>query len=243
MIYQNVVKALSLVSGDLSDIATQTQEHITLAQAEAAHDHLGFILDQLILATRISALALSVSHGCSTARIRLLPGLPVPHPPKHLPHADQPRPPDDAKKIPATYRRRIGRKLGSALTYQATATYLAATTQEMSEFWAGQIENLETTAELFFRLVDEKEGRDVKHPEYEHLRATRLQLRFAQDLVTAPILLGKGESALCKEPFPEDSRWRSGQMQLLTSLMSTVRSNLLLNMLMVKMHCNLMSVY
>lgn len=48
MNYQTVVRALSLVSGDLSDIATQTQERITLAQAEAAHQHLNSILWQLI---------------------------------------------------------------------------------------------------------------------------------------------------------------------------------------------------
>ncbi len=65
MNYQTVVRALSLVSGDLSDIATQTQERMTLAQAEAAHQHLNSILRQLILA--------SVSHGHSTARSRLLP--------------------------------------------------------------------------------------------------------------------------------------------------------------------------
>ena len=178
MNYQPVVRALSLVSGDLSDIATQTQERITPAQAEAAHQHLNSILRQLIVATRIGEswplhrsdrIAASITClsfiGTSTAC-----------------RSTQ----NDAKKILATYRRRVGRKPRSARAnypLQATATYLADTTQEMSEFWAGQIEHLETTAEIFFRLVD-KEGGDAKHPEYEHLRATRLQLRFAQDLVT-----------------------------------------------------------
>ena len=41
---QTVVRALSLVSSDLLDIATQAQEHMTLAQAEAAHQHLNSIL-------------------------------------------------------------------------------------------------------------------------------------------------------------------------------------------------------
>ena len=53
--------------------------------------------------------------------------------------------------------------------FKPHSTYLAATTKEMSEFWAGQIENLETTAEIFFRLVNEKEGGDAEHPEYKHL--------------------------------------------------------------------------
>lgn len=54
MNYQTVVRALSLVSGDQLDIATQTQERLTLAQATAAHAHIGSILDQLILAVRIT---------------------------------------------------------------------------------------------------------------------------------------------------------------------------------------------
>ena len=40
MNYQTVVRALSLVSADLYDIAFQTDEKITLAQAEAAHQHI-----------------------------------------------------------------------------------------------------------------------------------------------------------------------------------------------------------
>lgn len=52
MSYQTVVGALSLISGDLYDIATQTDEKLTLAQAEAAHQHLNPILRHLILATR-----------------------------------------------------------------------------------------------------------------------------------------------------------------------------------------------
>lgn len=54
----------------------------------------------------------------------------------------------------------------------------------MSDFWAGQMDNLQTTAEIFFRLVSETEGGDKQHPKYKDLRASRLQLRFAQDLVT-----------------------------------------------------------
>lgn len=74
----------------------------------------------------------------------------------------------------------------------------------MSEFWAGQIENLETTAEIFFRLVDEKEGSDPKHPEYKHLRATRLQLRFAQDLVTVvQFFLDKEQKEYAKNHTPK----------------------------------------
>ena len=53
MNYQTKVRALSLVSGDLYNISTQTDEQITLAQATAAHQHLNSILRQQILATRI----------------------------------------------------------------------------------------------------------------------------------------------------------------------------------------------
>lgn len=53
MNYQTVVRALSLVYDNLYDIAFQTDEKITLAQAEAAHQHLNCVLRQLILATRV----------------------------------------------------------------------------------------------------------------------------------------------------------------------------------------------
>ena len=54
----------------------------------------------------------------------------------------------------------------------------------MSDFWEGQLENLQTTAEIFFRLTSKAEGGDKKQPDYKEFRASRLQLRFAQDLVT-----------------------------------------------------------
>ncbi|KAI9853746.1 MAG: hypothetical protein M1830_006634 [Pleopsidium flavum] len=98
MNYTTIVRALILVSDDLFDIATQTQEKITFAQADEAHRQLNSILRQLILAARIGV--------------------------------------------------------------------------------------LESTAEIFFRLVDEKEGGDETKPVYKELRATRLQLRFAQDSIT-----------------------------------------------------------
>jgi len=53
MNYLSVELALSLVSGDLYDIATQTQEIITLEQARVCHGHLESILRQLVHATRI----------------------------------------------------------------------------------------------------------------------------------------------------------------------------------------------
>lgn len=54
----------------------------------------------------------------------------------------------------------------------------------MSEWWAGQIGNLEMTAEIFFRLVSETEGGTKNSSDYRDSRAFRVQLRFAQDLVT-----------------------------------------------------------
>ena len=53
MNYQTICRALSLVSEDLNDIATHTQEFITPAQEQACHVHLNDILKQLILASRI----------------------------------------------------------------------------------------------------------------------------------------------------------------------------------------------
>ena len=50
MNYQTICRALSLVSEDLNDIATHTQEFITPAQEQACHVHLN---EQLILASRI----------------------------------------------------------------------------------------------------------------------------------------------------------------------------------------------
>lgn len=53
MNYQTVIRTLSLVLGDLLDIAIQTDQKLTLAQAEAAHQHWYPILHQVILAARI----------------------------------------------------------------------------------------------------------------------------------------------------------------------------------------------
>ena len=60
----------------------------------------------------------------------------------------------------------------------------------------------ETAAEVSCRLVDEKKGGDAKHSEYEHLRATRLQLRCAQDLVTVTVIqyFFREGAALCHPP-------------------------------------------
>ena len=53
MNYQTIVTGLSLVSGDLYDIATQTDQQISRQQAEECHLHLNSILRQLMLAIRI----------------------------------------------------------------------------------------------------------------------------------------------------------------------------------------------
>ncbi|KAL3155913.1 hypothetical protein ABBQ32_012910 [Trebouxia sp. C0010 RCD-2024] len=58
----------------------------------------------------------------------------------------------------------------------------------MSEFWAGHIDNLETTAEIFFRLTSETQGGNKDHPDYQDLRASRVPLRFAQDLQLATVI-------------------------------------------------------
>ncbi|DBB00115.1 TPA: hypothetical protein ACH3X1_013966 [Trebouxia sp. C0004] len=50
MNYLTVCTALSVVSGDFSDNATQTQEIITLEQAQESHKHPKSIHRQLILA-------------------------------------------------------------------------------------------------------------------------------------------------------------------------------------------------
>ena len=54
----------------------------------------------------------------------------------------------------------------------------------MSDWLAGQIDNLETTAEIFYKLTSATEGGDSTQGDYKQFRASRLQLRFAQDLVT-----------------------------------------------------------
>ena len=54
----------------------------------------------------------------------------------------------------------------------------------MSDWWAGQIDNLETIAEIFYKLTSATEGGDSRQPDYKQFRASRLQLRFAQDSVT-----------------------------------------------------------
>ena len=69
----------------------------------------------------------------------------------------------------------------------------------MSDYWAGQIDNLETTAEIFYRLTSAVEGADTV-PEF---RATRLQLQFAQDLVTViQFFLEKEKEQYAKDHTP-----------------------------------------
>ena len=54
----------------------------------------------------------------------------------------------------------------------------------MSDWWAAQIDNLEGTVEIFCKLTSATEGGASTHASYNQFRASRLQLRFAQDLVT-----------------------------------------------------------
>jgi len=54
----------------------------------------------------------------------------------------------------------------------------------MSDFWEAQLENLQPISEIFFKLTSATEGGDSSATDYKLLRASRLQLRFAQDLVT-----------------------------------------------------------
>ena len=55
--YSFVCKELEIISADLFDLATQSDQQITLAEAKTAHTHLNSILKQLILATRVSGAA------------------------------------------------------------------------------------------------------------------------------------------------------------------------------------------
>ena len=54
----------------------------------------------------------------------------------------------------------------------------------MSDWWTEQIDILETTAEIFFELTSATGGGDSTQSDYKQFRASRLQLRFLQDLVT-----------------------------------------------------------
>ena len=54
----------------------------------------------------------------------------------------------------------------------------------MSDWWVAQIDNLEGTAEIFCKLTSATEGGASTHASYKQFRASRLRLRFAQDLVT-----------------------------------------------------------
>ena len=54
----------------------------------------------------------------------------------------------------------------------------------MSEWWDGQLDSLQTLAEIFYHLTSAEEGGNKNLTTYQEFRATRLQLRFAQDLVT-----------------------------------------------------------
>ncbi len=69
MNYETICRALWLISEDLNDIATQTQEFITLAQAQECHAHLSTILRQLILASRIGNLPIQWRAVYSTQKI------------------------------------------------------------------------------------------------------------------------------------------------------------------------------
>ena len=52
--YTFVNKELEILAADLQDLATQTDQQITLEEAEAAHLHLNQILRQFILAARVA---------------------------------------------------------------------------------------------------------------------------------------------------------------------------------------------
>ncbi|DBA67426.1 TPA: hypothetical protein ACH3X2_001713 [Trebouxia sp. C0005] len=54
----------------------------------------------------------------------------------------------------------------------------------MSDWWDGQLDSLQTSAEIFYHLTSAEEGGNKNLSVYQEFRASRLQLRFAQDLVT-----------------------------------------------------------
>ena len=52
--YAFICKELEIIVADLFELATKTDQQITIAQAKVAHTHLNYILKQLMLATRLS---------------------------------------------------------------------------------------------------------------------------------------------------------------------------------------------
>ena len=54
----------------------------------------------------------------------------------------------------------------------------------MLDWWNGQLDYLQTLAEIFFHVTSAEEGGNKNLSTYQEFRATRLQLRFVQDLVT-----------------------------------------------------------
>ena len=54
----------------------------------------------------------------------------------------------------------------------------------MSNWWEGQLDSLQTLAEIFYHLTSAQEGGDKTSTVYQEFTASRLQLRFAKDLVT-----------------------------------------------------------
>ena len=54
----------------------------------------------------------------------------------------------------------------------------------MSEHWESQLDLLQTLAEILYRLTSAEQGGDKNLPNFREFRASRVQLRFAQDLIT-----------------------------------------------------------
>ena len=54
----------------------------------------------------------------------------------------------------------------------------------MSDWWDGQLDSLQTIAKLFHHLTSAELGGNKDRPIYQEFRASRLQLRFAEDLIT-----------------------------------------------------------
>ncbi|KAI9730766.1 MAG: hypothetical protein M1835_003553, partial [Candelina submexicana] len=61
----------------------------------------------------------------------------------------------------------------------------------MSDWWDGQLDSLQTLAEIFYHLTYAELGGIKDHPIYEEFRACRLQLRLAKDFVLYPIFISK----------------------------------------------------
>ena len=54
----------------------------------------------------------------------------------------------------------------------------------MSELWEGQLDTLQTLAEILYRLTSAEHGGDKNLPNFQEFWASRVQLSFAQDLIT-----------------------------------------------------------